>query len=55
MDQKTATQIGCFDYNLSGLLSKENLTIDSEPFTLQRAGPDSKIILSMSLKVIFCT
>lgn len=55
MDQKTATQIGCFDYNLSGLLSKEDLTIENEPFTLQRAGPDSKIMLSMSLKVILYT
>ncbi|XP_077294102.1 extended synaptotagmin-like protein 2 isoform X2 [Arctopsyche grandis] len=52
MDQKTATQIGALDYNLSGLLSKENLYIESQPFVLQRAGPESKIILSMSLKIL---
>lgn len=50
-DQKTEGEIGRLDYTLEQLLEKKDLEISSEPFTLQKAGSDSKIILSMQLRV----
>lgn len=52
MDQKTGNQIGQFVYILATLLNKPKLSVDTQPFILQKAGPESKIIMSMCLKVL---
>nr|XP_018902831.1 PREDICTED: extended synaptotagmin-2 [Bemisia tabaci] len=51
-DQKTEGEIGRLDFTLEQLLEKKDLEISSEPFTLQKAGSDSKIILSMQLRIL---
>lgn len=51
MDQKTDKEIGRFTYILSALLEKQNLEIVSQPFQLQKSGPESKITMSMSLRI----
>lgn len=51
MDQKTEKEIGRFTYILSALLEKQNLEIVSQPFQLQKSGPESKITMSMSLRI----
>lgn len=51
MDQKTDKEIGRFTYILSALLEKQNLEIVSQPFQLQKSGPESKINMSMSLRI----
>lgn len=38
-------------YNLSLLLEKNNLEVTQQPFDLQMAESDSKLVLSMSLNV----
>lgn len=38
-------------YNLSLLLEKNNLEITQQPYDLQMAEADSKLVLSMSLNV----
>ncbi|XP_026466139.1 extended synaptotagmin-2 isoform X2 [Ctenocephalides felis] len=52
VDHKTGNEIGKFAYALSGLLELPNMQIENEPFTLQKSGPESKIILSMSLRIL---
>lgn len=58
-DNKTGKEIGELIYNVSQLLEKSDMMVDSQPFALKKSGGDSKIILSMQLKVIkiclFCT
>ena len=51
MDEKTGMKVGSLNYNLSSLMEKNNLEIKHEPFDLEEAGRESKIILSMVLKV----
>lgn len=50
-DQKTDTDLGQLIYQLSTLANKDNLNLDKQPFALLKGGPESKIILSMRLKV----
>lgn len=40
-------------YNLSLLLKKNNLEVTQQPYDLQKAEADSKLVLSMSLNVTF--
>lgn len=51
MDQKTQTEIGHMVYKIKSLCDKTNLEINKEPFSLVRAGPESKVVWSMRLKV----
>lgn len=51
MDQKTGQELGTLIYNLSALADKKSLEITKQPFALAKSGPESKIILSMRLKV----
>lgn len=51
VDQKTSNEIGQLVYQLSTLSSKENLEITKQPFALLKAGPESKVIFSMHLRV----
>lgn len=50
-DNKTGKEIGELIYNISQLLEKPNMTVDSQPFQLKKSGAETKIILSMQLKV----
>ncbi|KAK6634334.1 hypothetical protein RUM43_011734 [Polyplax serrata] len=51
-DNKTGKEIGELIYNISQLLEKPNMTVDSQPFQLKKSGAETKIILSMQLKVL---
>ncbi|XP_011502857.1 PREDICTED: extended synaptotagmin-1 isoform X2 [Ceratosolen solmsi marchali] len=51
-DEKTATVIGTLTYNLSSILAMNNLEVKSQPFDLQKSGSESKVLLSMILKIL---
>ncbi|XP_037945716.1 extended synaptotagmin-2 isoform X2 [Teleopsis dalmanni] len=51
-DQKTGSEIGQFAYILGALLTKKNMEIESQPFQLQKSGPESKIIMSLALRIL---
>ncbi|XP_040158676.1 extended synaptotagmin-2 isoform X3 [Anopheles arabiensis] len=52
IDQKTGNTIGTLTYILSALMEKKNLEIMSQPFQLQKSGPETKIIMSLSLRIL---
>lgn len=52
MDQKTGNTVGTLTYILSALMEKKNLELMSQPFQLQKSGPESKIIMSLSLRIL---
>lgn len=52
VDQKTEKEIGRFTYILSGLMEKTKMEIISEPFQLQKSGPESKVTMSLSLRIL---
>lgn len=51
VDKKTGHDIGSIDFGVKNLLNKERMEVNKEPFRLQKAGTDSKIIWSLKLKV----
>lgn len=51
LDQKTGQELGALVYNLSSLADKKDLEVRQQPFGLSKSGPDSKVILSMHLRV----
>ncbi|XP_059218409.1 extended synaptotagmin-2 isoform X3 [Stomoxys calcitrans] len=51
-DQKTGNEIGQFGYVIATLLRKENMEIMSQPFQIQKSGPESKLIMSLSLRIL---
>lgn len=51
MDQKTSTEIGNLIYKIKNIGNKTNLEISKEPFALLKAGAESKIVMSMHLRV----
>ncbi|XP_061389220.1 extended synaptotagmin-2, partial [Musca vetustissima] len=51
-DQKTGSEIGQFGYVIATLLRKENMDIVSQPFQIQKSGPESKLIMSLSLRIL---
>ncbi|KAH0949266.1 hypothetical protein HN011_000641 [Eciton burchellii] len=52
IDERTTVILGEMNYNLSLLLEKNNLEITQQPFDLQMAEVDSKLVLSMSLNIL---
>lgn len=52
VDQKTDKELGQLTYALNALLTKNDLQVVSQPFQLQKAGPTSKVIMSMALKIL---
>ncbi|XP_039956078.1 extended synaptotagmin-2 isoform X1 [Bactrocera tryoni] len=52
VDQKTSNDIGQYTYPLSLLLPKKNMELVSQPFQLQKSGPESKLIMSLSLRIL---
>ncbi|XP_076750730.1 extended synaptotagmin-like protein 2 isoform X2 [Xylocopa sonorina] len=51
-DEKTGMIVGEMSYNISLLLKQNNLEISQQPYDLQMAEVDSKLILSMSLSIL---
>lgn len=51
-DQKTTREIGYLEYKLQSLFDKPNLQVDRQPYRLTKSGPDSKINLSLQLRVL---
>lgn len=51
LDQKTGQELGALVYNLTALADKKSLEVTQQPFALAKSGPDSKVILSMHLRV----
>ncbi|XP_073836401.1 extended synaptotagmin-like protein 2 isoform X2 [Musca autumnalis] len=51
-DQKTGSEIGQFGYVIATLLRKQNMDVVSQPFQIQKSGPESKLIMSLSLRIL---
>lgn len=51
MDQKTGNEIGKFTYIIGHLLDKKNMEIINQPFQLEKSGPESKVVMALSLRV----
>lgn len=52
IDQKTTSPLGNLTYIISQLLPRDKMEIRSQPFNLQNAGPESKLLMSMSLRIL---
>lgn len=52
MDQKTQNEIGKYTFILAHLMDKKNMEIVNQPFQLQKSGPESKVIMALSLRVL---
>lgn len=52
VDQKTGNILGTLMFILSTLMEKKNLELMSQPFQLQKSGPETKIIMSLSLRIL---
>ncbi|XP_011881624.1 PREDICTED: extended synaptotagmin-1 isoform X1 [Vollenhovia emeryi] len=52
IDEKTAMTVGEMSYNISLLLEKNNLALTQQPYDLQKAEADSKLVMSMSLNIL---
>lgn len=52
IDQKTEKELGTFTYVLSGLLEQTSLEVGSQPFQLAKSGAESKITMSMCLRIL---
>ncbi|KAH8383270.1 hypothetical protein KR009_007660, partial [Drosophila setifemur] len=51
-DQKTGNDIGQYTYSLSTLLKQFNMEVIQQPFQLQKSGPESKLYMSLSLRIL---
>ncbi|KAG6452558.1 hypothetical protein O3G_MSEX007730 [Manduca sexta] len=52
LDQKTGGLLGQLIYSISSLLKQKDMSMLTQPLTLQRSGPESKIIMSMQLRIL---
>lgn len=51
VDQKTEKEIGRYTYIMSGLLQTDDLSVNAQPFRLQKSGPESIITMSLVLRI----
>lgn len=51
-DQKTGNEIGQYGYVIASLMNKQNMELVSQPFQIQKSGPESKLIMSLSLRIL---
>ncbi|XP_037812088.1 extended synaptotagmin-2-A isoform X4 [Lucilia sericata] len=51
-DQKTGSEIGQYGYVIASLMNKERMELVSQPFQIQKSGPESKLIMSLSLRIL---
>ncbi|KAJ0181251.1 hypothetical protein K1T71_003336 [Dendrolimus kikuchii] len=52
LDQKTGSQLGQLTYGISSLLKQRDLSMLVQPLMLQKSGPESKIIMSLQLRIL---
>lgn len=52
VDQKTDKELGRFTYILRALLEKAGMEIVSQPFQLQKSGPESKLTMTLALRIL---
>ncbi|XP_063237975.1 extended synaptotagmin-2 isoform X2 [Bacillus rossius redtenbacheri] len=52
VDQKTEKLLGLFSYPLTQLLNAPDMELESQPFRLAQSGPDTKIFLSLQLRIM---
>jgi hypothetical protein len=52
MDHKTNTELGMKKITLVSLLPLPNMELSSQPLNLKNSGPESKLIVSIRLKVL---
>ena len=52
IDQKTNNEVGKFTYIIAHLMEKKNMEISAQPFQLQKSGPESKIVMALSLRIL---
>jgi hypothetical protein len=52
IDQKTQNEIGKFTYIIAHLMEKKNMELISQPFQLQKSGPESKLVMALSLRIL---
>lgn len=51
VDQKTDKELGRLTYILGALLEKTNMEIVSQPFQLQKSGAESKLTITLALRI----
>lgn len=51
VDQKTEKEIGRYTYILSALLKADDLSVNTQPFRLQKSGPESIVTMSLVLRI----
>lgn len=52
IDQKTQSEIGKLTFIIAHLMDKENMEIVNQPFGLQKSGPETKVIMALSLRIL---
>lgn len=52
VDQKTQNEIGKYTYIIAHLMEKKNMEVVNQPFQLQKSGPESKIVMALSLRIL---
>ncbi|XP_038208670.1 extended synaptotagmin-2-A isoform X1 [Zerene cesonia] len=52
LDQKTGSSLGQLTYGIAALLKQNDLTMLTQPISLQKSGPESKILLALQLKIL---
>lgn len=52
LDQKTTQNLGSLTYIISALLQRDGMDIRSQPFQLQNSGPESRLLISLSLRIL---
>ena len=52
IDQKTQNEVGKLTYIIAHLMEKNKMEIINQPFQLQKSGPESKIVMALSLRIL---
>ncbi|XP_026324357.1 extended synaptotagmin-2-B isoform X1 [Hyposmocoma kahamanoa] len=52
IDQKTGNPLGQLSYSIASLLKQKDLSMITQPLMLQKSGPESKIIMSLQLRIL---
>lgn len=52
VDQKTQNEIGKLSFIIAHLMEKKNMEIVNQPFQLTKSGPESKIVMALSLRIL---
>ncbi|KAF7284996.1 hypothetical protein GWI33_012316 [Rhynchophorus ferrugineus] len=51
-DQKTSSDIGQMTFRIKSLANRPDMELRKEPFTLLKSGPESRVVLSMHLRIL---